>query len=244
MSLFYGSATGFFVGLTALGVSTGLLKVIQKVIVRDRKASQAERDAEAEQIVHEISAGGNWRKYFLYLRPFETTGQMNVIVSQLTGGYGEKKAMDFETLLRKALEPWGPFIGLGTPGEHLGAGRAPVEDSRWQARVRRLIKNADTVFIIPGGTAGTLWEFRHLFKSDYLRRTVVVMPPKALDLDIGTLWSEAQSALTPTGVKLPEYSARGAFILLSNDGRPERTSRMPKSLNESELRDALRELIR
>jgi hypothetical protein len=251
-SIVHLEALGFVTGLIFLTFVGVLVGIKHKATVRYLKATQFARDEEAREIDEKLLTGWSGSTYFLYLRPFETTGKMNTIVlgtiarSSRAGPENLSVSIpgvEFEALLRAALESWGPLIGLGAPGEQLGAGRLPVEDSKWQAAVRRLVRNADTVFIIPGGTRGALWEFRHLLKRGYLRRTVVVMPPKALDLDMVSLWSEARTALAPAGVKLPEYSATGAFILFAKNGKPERISKMPAPLDESNLREALKELI-
>jgi hypothetical protein len=69
------------------------------------------------------------------------------------------------------------------------------------------------------------------------------MPPESMDFDFRNVWSEARSTLARSGIKLPEYSPTGAFILLARSGRPEQILKMPELLKEPSLRDTLRQLI-
>jgi hypothetical protein len=233
-------------GLVFIAISVGLFVLAHRVNVSYLKWTLQARDEEAQEIHNEILAEWNGRRYFLYLRPFETTGRLNVRGAgrgPIVEFEGSPATVEFESLLTEALEFWGPLIGPGRPGEHFGAGRMSLEDSSWQEEVRRSVRYADTVFIVPGITRGSMWEFRYLFKTGYISHAVVIMLPQVFGFDFKSLWSDARSALARAGVKLPEYTATGAFIQIAKNGRPKRVLKMPELLTESSLRDTLRELL-
>ncbi|HEX3532287.1 MAG TPA: hypothetical protein VH988_34940 [Thermoanaerobaculia bacterium] len=246
MGSIYMEYSGLALGLTFIAVSIGLFVLKHRFDISYLKWTLQARNEEAEEIHNEILAEWNGRRYFLYLRPFETTGRLNVRGvgrGPIVEFEGLPKTIEFESLLTKALEFWGTLIGTGKPGEHLGAGRIPLADSSWQEEVRRLVRYADIVFIVPGRTRSSIWEFRYLFKTGYMRRAIVIMPPQVFGFDFKCLWSEARSALVRAGVKLPEYAPSGAFIQIAQNGRPKRVLKMPELLTESSLRDTLKELI-
>lgn len=85
---------------------------------------------------------------------------------------------DLETLLAHLVEPWAPLIGLGTPGEQLGAGRLESSDPTWRDQVVQLSAAAQRIFLLPSNRPGTAWELDHIAPRPHLlAKPVFIVPP-------------------------------------------------------------------
>lgn len=84
-----------------------------------------------------------------------------------------------EERLAKALNPIGPFIALGRPGERLptlGATRRYVSDENWREEVGRMVKGARLVIIRAAVTPSVLWEVRTAKKHLRPEQLVLLVP--------------------------------------------------------------------
>ena len=240
--------SGILLGVACLALLRPLQVLDHRLAVQYLKWKQARRDALAE----EIARGHSYSAPFLYLRPFDTTGRLRTFVDRADPAallkYGQelnnhRPTTDFERLLSNAVDPVGELIGLGRPGEHLGAGRLAVPDTEWQRRVRELAKRADCIFVLPGESLSTLWELRYLVQRELLSRTILIMLPEAHGFDAGEHWNRARAAiLRKLRIRLPEYSPDGAFIMLDRKRRVERVAAIPRPLDESTIRAVLFDL--
>ena len=117
----------FTLGLIALVALRPSIRFVRRARFRWH---QRARDESAAGIAASTNEG-----FFLYLRPFNSTGRLSILLSYVEHWYKspassrpqswtEEDQVDLETELARALEPFGNLVGLGKPGEHAGAGRA------------------------------------------------------------------------------------------------------------------------
>jgi hypothetical protein len=179
---------------------------------------QQNRDRMAGEILDRIGRGESPR-FSLYLRTFGVTGELPTgqqpleTVSPLLHG----PILDFETLLAEAVEPVAPLVGLGQPGEHLGAGRIRTDDTAWQDFVLRLATRAELILVIPSGRPGTAWELKTLAGGDLWKKSVYLMPP-GLAGTYPETWNADRARLAADGVSIPEYSPWGMAFALDSNG--------------------------
>lgn len=85
----------------------------------------------------------------------------------------------YEESLVSALEPLGPVISIGRPGDRTGFGgsaRLYVSDEHWQDAIRHLMKTAVAVIIIVARTQGLWWEIGTALKAVQRQRLLFVFP--------------------------------------------------------------------
>jgi hypothetical protein len=85
----------------------------------------------------------------------------------------------YEESLVTALEPLGPVITIGRPGDSIGFGgsaRLYVSDDHWQDAVRHLMKTAVAVIIIVAKTQGLWWEIGTALETVQRQRLLFVFP--------------------------------------------------------------------
>jgi hypothetical protein len=157
--------------------------------------------------------------YFVYLRAFETTGHLKPPFFFSVSVLQRLHTNELESFLALALEKRGVLLGLGLPGENLGAARIRVEDTEWKAAIERLLTRAAGVLLLPSAHQGTRWEIAFLQKQDLLQKTVFIMPPRTHQFDWRTRWQQAAEALQELAIALPEYSERGLLFTIDALGR-------------------------
>jgi hypothetical protein len=69
-----------------------------------------------------------------------------------------------------------PIIGLGRPGEAIGAGRILTSEEEWKTIAARMIDQAMYIICIPSSHAGTLWEIDRIVECGLLSKTFFIMP--------------------------------------------------------------------
>lgn len=176
---------------------------------REQEAAQRIRDANARKVYEELLGNGSTdtavperlrNTYFLYLRPFVSTGKVKIVLkSGMTKrgvlatttttidypGYGRTSLYkryvnwgDLETELAAALESYGPLIALGKPGEQIGSGRIQSTEETWRADFFRLAKGARLIFLLPSTHEGTKWEIERILENHHLiRKCIFIVPP-------------------------------------------------------------------
>ena len=123
---------------------------------------------------------------------------------------------DFETDLEQALRGADLFIGLGRPGEALGAGRLRVVEARWRESVLRLLDAANLCIIVPSAQSGTQFEIRQVVAGRHLEKCCILMPPAVGNISFANEWKAARLALADI-LPLPEYHANGTLLRYSSD---------------------------
>jgi len=77
-----------------------------------------------------------------------------------------------------ALDSYAPLIGLGLPGEQVGAGRIQTTDESWQTEFLRLASGARLILLIPSLRKGTAWELNTILGDvTLLSKTIFIIPP-------------------------------------------------------------------
>ena len=193
----------------------------------DTRAIQKQRDAEA-LTTYERVLKGETPYFYLYLRPFAVRNTLGInnqakSFNPYAPNYWLPNTFDLEELLANALVAYGPVLGLGAPGEAVGAGRLPSDEREWQAVILKLMHSAPRILVIPGSYVGTLWEIGQLKDASLLKKTVFVMPPSLEGSEahdaLDTYWRAAKEATQEIGIELPHYSPSGLVFSIGNDGR-------------------------
>lgn len=177
-----------------------------------KKIYQKRIDLSATLLFEKIILGKQ-KKYYLYLRPFDTTESLETNTknhdyfspqSLVLGGL-DRDSTDFEYRMRKTLGKFAPTLALGVPGEAIGFGRVQSTEETWKETILKLIENATIVICVPGSNKGTMWEIKTLLSShNYLHKSVFLLPP--VDPRHGKyVWNEVQNYLNIEGINIPQW---------------------------------------
>jgi len=131
-----------------------------------------------------------------------------------------ERGPSLERVLTDSLRPYGPFIGIGRPGElrPVGAARKYFPDDQWQAAVLKLMDEAALIVVVPGLTAGLDWEMQRVGERGRLRKTIFVWPPNERARRFARL--RAVLSETPEGTRLAQVDLSTALTLhLAHDWR-------------------------
>lgn len=187
-----------------------------------------------QQRVHDLSAQGvhdgllegapaGDEDFILYLRPFDSTGQVTTTVAR----GNSKKTVELEAQLAVAAKQVAPFIGLGESLEHLGAGRIAVSDSAWRDSIQAMLPRAKLIVVIPVTNPGTLWEVERILERGLAAKTLFVNVPGTQasnvgprDFDQRTGWPAIQALFARRDFVLPEFNEAGAIYLFGPPGLP------------------------
>jgi hypothetical protein len=213
----------WFVGCAAaLGIAT--------VIGRRHAAStQQIRDADAENLFLQLLEAARTSSppaYFLYLRSFSTTNQIKLWTeSRYLGPSVFSQAMDIEVALAHAVAP-APLLGLGSPGEQVGAARILTSEAEWRDAVSLLARQASGILLIPSHRAGTLWEIDMIRQHpDLLSKTIFIMIARGAQIrpllpsyHARNEWEAARTTLDQSGLHLPPYHWKGLLFTLDHQG--------------------------
>ena len=86
----------------------------------------------------------------------------------------------YEQVIADILEPVGPLVAIGRPGEslpELGAARTYTTDAEWQDWVITQHRECSMVLMQAGRSAGLRWEVERVFRKDTFKPTLVCFPP-------------------------------------------------------------------
>jgi len=190
--------------------------------------AQAELEKAVEKLLDQNNK--NPEKFYLYLRPFDSTNAYKITSSHLnvfSFEYWERDGFDdIERLIARALRPTAYFIALGKPNEHRGAARILTTEENWQDAVSKLSKQAKLIFILPSFRPGTYWELKNLLRNGWLEKTIFFMPPtnnawySSDSLVVEDDWSKTQSAFLNLGLTLPDATPEGALFKLASPEGP------------------------
>jgi hypothetical protein len=175
------------------------------------KIRQRGRDEDAIQIFNAASS----REFCVYLRPFYVTKKIRAFVRDDSGSV----EWDLENRIIGALQL--PVIALGKPGEALGVGRILVDEEAWKSAISELTKRAALIICVPSSHPGSLWELNHLIESEYLTKTLFLMPPsEASPKEMQQDWAQLVESMRIKGIAFPNYRPRAwwAPYLKPHDG--------------------------
>jgi hypothetical protein len=229
-SLFHAVVVG-----RALAFSVGCGVVGSRISSWHKRKEQAKRDIRATHLMEACRSGsGDVGDFSLYLRAFETTGQMpfqRLEAVGYDGRSGHDVHVDFETSLAEALEKDAPVVALGRPGEHFGAGRILTDDASWQEDLAVLAKSATLLLVLPSTRPGTQWEIDWIIDNRMLHKTLWLQPPtqqgrlqdwlglNGQRFDWKSAWQPILERLGERGISVPAYQKDGAIFTFGNDGR-------------------------
>lgn len=131
--------------------------------------------AKAASYTEAIARGADQRPPVLYLRPFKRDKLMSerALTAFVKGGMATN-----EEQLAAMVEPIGPLIAIGVPGEKLprpGAMRAYASDAEWRDVVRHWLASARLIILRPGMSEGLWWEIRQAFSTVSPERVLILM---------------------------------------------------------------------
>lgn len=219
---------------------------------------QAQRERALQNRIHESIRTNNIIPYYLYFRPFDSTGAIllpdldpNSETNYLTE-FGTADLQSLEVYLGRAVYP-AEILGLGKKGETFGAARIEVSDEEWKKEATLLAKHAIGIFLIPSHHAGTKWEL-NLLKSnlDLLKKTIFLMPPRLLlglrikknkQFNIQKEWELTREQLTTFNILLPAYHKKGLLFTLNNKGKVLKNYRVKNWSFIYDLKNAIRFLL-
>lgn len=175
-------------GKIALGVLLAAILVLPLIllvsrfrqIIREGKARQHDRDAAAHRIAATLASPlASVEPYAFYVRPFfsddrfawETTD----IGSDDVVRYGFRVAI--EDMLARAIEPRLPLIALSGKGIGFGPGEINSTDAEWEDKALLLMEQAQIIFALPFTQPSTLSELEVILSSEYIEKTIFVVPP-------------------------------------------------------------------
>ena len=123
-------------------------------VLRRRHAGkvQRSRDRVAADLLNKIVAGVPFPQFYLFLRPFSLTSSLtrlnsSPVISEALSGSSRPERWQFEEALANALRHDGLFVGLGRPGEAIGAGTLTTNDKLWRRDVMLLCTNCSRVLL-------------------------------------------------------------------------------------------------
>jgi len=120
-----------------------------------------------------------------------------------------------EEQLAQALEPIGPVIAIGRPGEpmpELGSARAYFTDDEWEQAVLGWIDRAALVVLRAGPTEHLFWEFEQVRAHKQPAQVIVLVPESKKE------FTPFRDRCLAAGIALPEEATRFSAANLLNPG--------------------------
>ncbi|MCB0555698.1 MAG: hypothetical protein KDD02_19280 [Phaeodactylibacter sp.] len=245
----------FFIG--AIIVFWGLYKLAEYLILQSRTAQQQLREDSLLKKILAQSREGNAPPFYLYLRPFSSTGKITITDAKADADipvFSDTNlhlAEGLETILGQAVEP-DEFLGLGRPGEAIGAARIETADSQWRQMVETLASLAKGILVLPAIREGMAWEMDYLQAHPrLLKKTIFLMPPtyfsfsRLLHTEAFNLqqeWSLLHNGAMAEGVDFPAYDKNGMLFTLTPQGKVLNKA-TPNWARPSELGKSIRKLL-
>ena len=140
-----------------------------KLIYRGKQYSARGKAAKAE---------ADARQPVLYFRPFVMDEVVSRLFRQALGRGVWPWFFSVEEQLADALEPIGPLVAIGKPGEQLptpGAVREYFDATTWQKAVQRWLSIARIIILRPGISEGLWWELKEAVAAKTAERLLILM---------------------------------------------------------------------
>ncbi len=106
-----------------------------------------------------------------------------------------------EETLAQAVEPLGPFVGIGAPGEtvpELGAARAYFSNDTWQSAIVGWVDAGQLIVKIAGPTRWIRWELDTILHRNAWRRLLILIPEGSDAEDRAARWANIAAELDDT----------------------------------------------
>lgn len=125
-----------------------------------------------------------------------------------------------ERLLKNALRPYGPFVGIGKPGELRpdGAARTYFSGEAWRPAIVEMMNDAAVLLVMPGLTPGLDWELQRVAEGQRLSKAIFVFLGSDRALKLERLHRCLEGS--PEGDQLKSLDLSGAWAAhVGKDGR-------------------------
>jgi hypothetical protein len=106
-----------------------------------------------------------------------------------------------------------PLVGLGRPGEAIGAGRYMTDDVDWQSVFEPLASAASGIIVVPSLTSGTRWEIEWIVQNKMLNKTLFIYPQHVGKRDAKLLADEYRNL----GLQFPDDGS-GCILKMGTTG--------------------------
>ncbi|WP_223538651.1 hypothetical protein [Pseudomonas sp. BF-R-12] len=174
---------------------------------------------------------------YLYLRPFESDGQIWVDNPRkksiwnyllITYQVATPSAVNLEEALLQSVEKHGLLVSIGEQTKIIGAGRVIASDNDWRANFVALAHRAAYIFSVPSLHTSTIWELEWLAKSAMHAKVAMFFTPMHQEsfpagpagvdpkskFGIGDL----RNKLIALGWSIPSSVKKGSIVNFYNDG--------------------------
>ncbi|HJS80972.1 MAG TPA: hypothetical protein VJ748_10135 [Vitreimonas sp.] len=166
--------------------------------------------------------------FFLFLRPFELDPLLENWSRQGIAeamGLQLNRSNGIEEALSELVYDVAPMMAIGE--SVVGARKLHFTDDTWKDEARRLIRDAEAIFFVPGSSPGALWEAQQLADPDNfaLHKTLWLMPPKrhvSQSFNVAPVWEAARAQLAARGIHAPDYDDWGG-VFMAHEYRDEQT---------------------
>ncbi len=154
----------------------------------------------------------------LYLRSFgDDAVPLPIIASArrpLFELFSIRGADPFEECVAWELDSYGPVVSVGRPGgslASLGAAREHLSNETWHGEISDRMRNAGSIALAPGETAGLAWELEEIVTGGHLRKTIFVFPPLAPS-ELARRWAHTSSILRSAGAIVGDLPAPHGIV--------------------------------
>lgn len=204
---------------------------------------QFRRDHAVKRLLKMLKSSAQGRakrvpKFVLYLRPFSSTNRFvrhkSSINTALSGSFLHAELdTELEREIQRSLSRHGKVVGLGKPGEHVGAAKILSTEASWQEDVKLLVEFANWIVCMPSTQSGTLWETLLIFSTQIYDKTIFLMPPSRAYLrkknhriislfaksaegsnEDEKAWDNMQDILRTYNISMPNYREMGAIFYM------------------------------
>jgi hypothetical protein len=158
------------------------------------------------------------RPSVLYLRSFaDDSVPLPIIASArrpLFELFSVRGADPFEECVAWELDSYGPVVAVGRPGgtlASLGAAREHLSNETWHDEIESRMRDAGSIALAPGDTAGLAWELEAIVSGGHLPKTIFVFPPLA-PAELERRWSHTSGILRAAGAMVDELPAPCSLV--------------------------------
>jgi hypothetical protein len=210
-------------------VVTGIGLMAKSVAKAHQQKIQYQRDRFPLQEVEFLKSFGSNpppRDFRLFLRSFDTLGKLMVNNPNFSRSFSQQTAqpelLDFEFIIAQYLKVGfqSNVYAIGRTGSGFGPGTLHVPNSEWISNFELLAKASYSILVVPGSTAGSIWEIRWLKANFLLVKTVFIMPNSNCFREFNgeRYWDRVTRATSRIGIEMPVWEPRGGIFKLNNLG--------------------------
>ena len=120
----------------------------------------------------------------------------------------------FEECVAWELDSYGPVVSVGRPGgslASLGAAREHLSNETWHGEIADRMRDAGSIALAPGETAGLAWELEEIVTGGHLGKTIFVFPPLAPS-ELARRWAHTSNTLRAAGAVVGDLPAPHGIV--------------------------------